>query len=109
MIPPPDIVRAAVRLQLSEQLIGFVGERSCAFLRAMDQRNLAPVNISINEARSNTARSFGARPGQQIASAPSPRVCFDRCRTLVTLYRSDQSWSQDYPVHRVEWPGPRLV
>jgi diguanylate cyclase (GGDEF)-like protein len=48
MIPPPDIVRAAIRLKLSGQLLNFVGERACALLRAVERTDARPVNVAIN-------------------------------------------------------------
>ena len=48
LIPPPDIVSAAIRLRLSGQLTEFVGERVCAFLRALDRKKAPTVRVSIN-------------------------------------------------------------
>ncbi|CAL80122.1 putative signaling membrane protein containing multidomains (diguanylate cyclase (GGDEF)/phosphodiesterase (EAL)) [Bradyrhizobium sp. ORS 278] len=48
MIPPPDIVSAAIRLRLAGQLTEFVGERACAFLRALDRKKASGVRVSIN-------------------------------------------------------------
>jgi diguanylate cyclase len=47
-ISPPDIVHAAIRLRLSDQLLRFIGERACAFLRALDRFELPPVRVAIN-------------------------------------------------------------
>ncbi|MGC2778735.1 MAG: EAL domain-containing protein [Bradyrhizobium sp.] len=48
LIPPPDIVSAAIRLRLSGQLTEFVGERVCAFLRALDRKKAPAVRVAIN-------------------------------------------------------------
>jgi diguanylate cyclase (GGDEF)-like protein len=48
MISPPDIVNAAIRLQLSDQLLHFIGEQACAFLCALDRNGLPPVRVAIN-------------------------------------------------------------
>ncbi|MGJ4893192.1 putative bifunctional diguanylate cyclase/phosphodiesterase [Bradyrhizobium sp. HKCCYLRH3099] len=48
MIPPPDIVSAAIRLRLSGQLTEFVGERACAFLRALDRKKAHGIKVSVN-------------------------------------------------------------
>ncbi|MCL8487434.1 MULTISPECIES: putative bifunctional diguanylate cyclase/phosphodiesterase [Bradyrhizobium] len=48
LIPPPDIVSAAIRLRLSAQLTEFVGERICAFLRALDRKKAPQIRVSIN-------------------------------------------------------------
>jgi diguanylate cyclase len=48
MIPPPDIVNAAIRLRLLDQLTGFVGERACAFLSTLDRRAFPPVKVAVN-------------------------------------------------------------
>ncbi|NPU13497.1 EAL domain-containing protein [Bradyrhizobium sp. 83002] len=48
LIPPPDIVSAAIRLRLSGQLTEFVGERVCAFLRALDRKKAQAIRVSIN-------------------------------------------------------------
>jgi len=48
LIPPPDIVSAAIRLRLSGQLTEFVGERVCAFLRALDRKKAPNVRVAIN-------------------------------------------------------------
>ncbi|MGJ5036167.1 putative bifunctional diguanylate cyclase/phosphodiesterase [Bradyrhizobium sp. HKCCYLRH3059] len=48
LIPPPDIVSAAIRLRLSGQLTEFVGERVCAFLRALDRKKAHGIRVSIN-------------------------------------------------------------
>jgi EAL domain-containing protein (putative c-di-GMP-specific phosphodiesterase class I) len=48
LIPPPDIVRAAFRLRLSGQLTGFVGERACAFLNALDKSRATPIKVAVN-------------------------------------------------------------
>jgi diguanylate cyclase (GGDEF)-like protein len=47
-ISPPDIVHAAIRLKLSDQLLRFIGERVCAFLHALDRFDLPPVRVAIN-------------------------------------------------------------
>jgi len=48
MIPPPEIVNAAIRLRLLDKLTGFVGERACCLLRALDRRQLPPIKVSVN-------------------------------------------------------------
>ncbi|WP_316174209.1 MULTISPECIES: putative bifunctional diguanylate cyclase/phosphodiesterase [unclassified Bradyrhizobium] len=48
MIPPPEIVRAAVRLRLSDKLTSFVAERACAFVRALDASHAPNVKVGIN-------------------------------------------------------------
>ncbi|MFT4279137.1 MAG: EAL domain-containing protein [Rhodopseudomonas sp.] len=48
LIPPPDIVHAAIRLQLSARLLSFIGDAACAFLRALDASGAPPVNVAVN-------------------------------------------------------------
>ncbi|MGJ4953732.1 putative bifunctional diguanylate cyclase/phosphodiesterase [Bradyrhizobium sp. HKCCYLS20291] len=48
LIPPPDIVSAAIRLRVAGQLTEFVGERVCAFLRALDRKKAHAIRVSIN-------------------------------------------------------------
>ncbi|MBI5127860.1 MAG: EAL domain-containing protein [Rhodopseudomonas palustris] len=48
MIPPPEIVSAAIRLQLSAQLLSFVAEQVCDFLLALDGAGAPPVRVAVN-------------------------------------------------------------
>lgn len=48
MIPPPEIVNAAIRLRLLDKLTGFVGERTCRLLQEIQRRGLPPVKIAVN-------------------------------------------------------------
>lgn len=48
LIPPPDIVHAAIRLQLSARLLAFIGEAACEFLCALDASGAPRVNVAIN-------------------------------------------------------------
>lgn len=47
-ISPPDIVKAAAKLQLSEALTGYVADRSCRLVRALDHAGFADMTVSIN-------------------------------------------------------------
>lgn len=47
-ISPPDIIRAAAKLQLSELLTGYVVDRACRFLRALDAEGHAGAKVSVN-------------------------------------------------------------
>lgn len=48
MIPPPNIIDAAVRLRLSGQITAFVGEHACEFLCALDRRQAPSVKVAVN-------------------------------------------------------------
>ncbi|PZA12347.1 GGDEF-domain containing protein [Rhodopseudomonas palustris] len=48
LIPPPDIIHAAIRLQLSARLLSFIGNAACEFLRALDASGAPPVNVAVN-------------------------------------------------------------
>ncbi|UYO52287.1 putative bifunctional diguanylate cyclase/phosphodiesterase [Rhodopseudomonas palustris] len=48
LIPPPDIIHAAIRLQLSARLLSFIGDAACDFLRALDASGAPPVNVAVN-------------------------------------------------------------
>ena len=47
-VAPPDIVRAAAKLQLSEALTGYVADRACGFARALDAVGHPDVTVSVN-------------------------------------------------------------
>lgn len=47
-IAPPDIVSAAAKLQLSEQLTGYVADRACRFSRLLDAEGHGGMTVSIN-------------------------------------------------------------
>lgn len=47
-IAPPDIVAAAAKLQLSEQLTAYVADRACRFSSALDAAGHAGLTVSVN-------------------------------------------------------------
>jgi diguanylate cyclase (GGDEF)-like protein len=47
-IAPPDIVKAAAKLQLSEQLTGYVADRACSFAHALSVAGYDTLTVSIN-------------------------------------------------------------
>jgi diguanylate cyclase (GGDEF)-like protein len=47
-IAPPDIVKAAAKLQLSELLTGYVADHACRFARALDTAGYPDVKVSLN-------------------------------------------------------------
>jgi diguanylate cyclase (GGDEF)-like protein len=47
-VSPPDIVKTAAKLQLSEQLTGYVADRACQFARALDVAGLPGLTVSLN-------------------------------------------------------------
>jgi len=47
-IPPTDIVNAAIRIRQANLLTRFVAEEACAFIRALDERQLPKVKVAIN-------------------------------------------------------------
>jgi diguanylate cyclase (GGDEF)-like protein len=47
-ITPPDIVRTAAKLQLSEQLTGYVADRACRFSVALDAAGHPGMTVSVN-------------------------------------------------------------
>ena len=47
-IAPPDIVRTAAKLQLSERLTGYVADRACRFSGALDAAGHAGMTVSVN-------------------------------------------------------------
>jgi diguanylate cyclase (GGDEF)-like protein len=47
-IAPPDIVGAAAKLQLSEQLTGYVADRACQFSGALDAAGHTGMTVSVN-------------------------------------------------------------
>lgn len=47
-IAPPDIVKAAAKLQLSELLTGYVADRACRFACALDTAGYPDVKVSLN-------------------------------------------------------------
>lgn len=47
-IRPPDIVKAAAKLQLSERLTGYVADRACRFAGSLTAAGHAQVVVSIN-------------------------------------------------------------
>lgn len=47
-IAPPDIVKAAAKLQLSERLTGYVADRACRFVRALDAAGHPGLTVSVN-------------------------------------------------------------
>lgn len=47
-VAPPDIVRTAAKLQLSEQLTGYVADRACRFSVALDAAGHAGTTVSVN-------------------------------------------------------------
>jgi sensor c-di-GMP phosphodiesterase-like protein len=47
-IAPPDIVRAAAKLQLSEQLTGYVVDRACRFSSALEASGHSGMTVSVN-------------------------------------------------------------
>lgn len=55
-IAPPDIVTAAAKLQLSEQLTGYVADRACAFAHLLGMEGHRETTVSINMSPSE----FGA-------------------------------------------------
>lgn len=51
-VAPPLVVRAALRLHLSEQLISFVGRRVCDFVHRLDEAGQAQARVALNIAPS---------------------------------------------------------
>ena len=47
-ISPPDIVRTAAKLQLSERLTGYVADRACRFVASLSAAGHSSIVVSIN-------------------------------------------------------------
>jgi len=81
LIPPPDIVSAAIRLRLSGQLTEFVGERVCAFLRALDRKKARNVRVAINV----SPREFPIHSPASTLKAVSERYGVDPSRIEIEV------------------------
>ncbi|MBX9458786.1 MAG: EAL domain-containing protein [Rhizobium sp.] len=68
-ISPPDIVKAAAKLQMSEQLTGFVADRACRFARILDAEGHGDLTVSINMSPSE----FGAYDPARLLSGIAAR------------------------------------
>ncbi|MGV3551931.1 putative bifunctional diguanylate cyclase/phosphodiesterase [Rhizobium sp.] len=80
-IAPPDIVKAAGKLQLSEQLTGYVADRTCAFARRLDAEGHGEVMVSINMSPSE----FGAYDAARLLSGIASRHQVDPARIEVEI------------------------
>lgn len=67
-IAPPDIVKAAAKLQLSEQLTGYVADRACSFANLLGVEGHGETIVSINMSPSEFGAYDPARMLSGIAS-----------------------------------------
>jgi diguanylate cyclase (GGDEF)-like protein len=81
MIPPPDVVNAAIRLRLLDKLTEFVGERTCRFLQALERGQLPPVKVSVNV----SPREFSIHSPALILKALSDKYGVDPRRIEIEI------------------------
>jgi diguanylate cyclase (GGDEF)-like protein len=80
-IAPPDIVKAAAKLQLSEQLTGYVADRACRFARALDADGHRALTVSINMSPSE----FGVYDPARLLTGIASRHQVDPARIEVEI------------------------
>jgi len=80
-IAPPDIIRAAAKLQLSELLTGYVVDRACRFSRILDADGHADVKVSVNM----SPAEFGAYDPVRLLSSIAARHEVDPARIEVEI------------------------
>ncbi|MGJ4941005.1 putative bifunctional diguanylate cyclase/phosphodiesterase [Bradyrhizobium sp. HKCCYLS1011] len=81
MIPPPDIVRAAFRLRVSNKLTAFVAERACAFVRALDASQAPQVKVAVNV----SPREFSTHSPARILKDAADRYGVDPRRIEIEI------------------------
>jgi diguanylate cyclase (GGDEF)-like protein len=80
-IAPPDIVKAAAKLQLSEHLTGYVADRACGFAHLLGAEGYRQVMVSINMSPSE----FGAYDPVRLLSSVASRHQIDPARIEVEI------------------------
>lgn len=80
-IAPPDIVRAAAKLQLSEQLTGYVADRACGFSVALEAAGHAGMTVSVNMSPSE----FGVYDPARLLTSIAARHQVDPARIEVEI------------------------
>lgn len=80
-IAPPDIVKAAAKLQLSEHLTGYVADRACRFARLLDADGQRALTVSINMSPSE----FGVYDPARLLTGIASRHQVDPSRIEVEI------------------------
>jgi diguanylate cyclase (GGDEF)-like protein len=80
-IAPPDIIRAAAKLQLSELLTGYVIDRACRFSRMLDADGHVDAKVSINM----SPAEFGAYDPVRLLTGIAARHQVDPARIEVEI------------------------
>uniref|UniRef100_Q07NT5 Diguanylate cyclase/phosphodiesterase n=1 Tax=Rhodopseudomonas palustris (strain BisA53) TaxID=316055 RepID=Q07NT5_RHOP5 len=81
MIPPPDIVNAAIRIRQANLLTRFVAEEACVFISALDDRQLPKVKVAINV----SPREFSMHSPARILKELTSRYSIDPKRIEIEV------------------------